>query len=141
MGIGLVGTWYNELGSTLVINQVQDGVLAGSYQTAVSSSGCAQGTFYVAGVTDTDSGGHNVGFTVSWNNQSSQCALVTAWSGQVLSDNNGNAFITAFWLLTEETQAADSWWATHIGQDTFRQTQPGEDEVAQKAKTLRRSHP
>jgi hypothetical protein len=141
MGMGLVGTWYNELGSTLVINQVQGGVLSGSYQTAVSSSGCAQGAFYVAGVTDTDSGGHNVGFAVSWNNGNSQCASVTAWSGQLLADSNGNPYITVFWLLTVETQAADSWSATHIGQDLFTQTQPPEHEVAQKSNTVRRSHP
>jgi hypothetical protein len=141
MGMGLIGTWYNELGSILVISNVRRGVLSGSYETAVSSSGCAQGTFNVVGVTDTDSGGHNVGFAISWNNQNSQCASVTAWSGQLLSDANGNPYITAFWLLTVESTQANSWSATHVGQDTFTTQQPTADEVTQKSQAIRRSHP
>ena len=48
--MGLEGTWYNELGSTMDITELQSGTLFGSYSTAVSSSGCAQGEFIVGGV-------------------------------------------------------------------------------------------
>ncbi|HEX8597786.1 MAG TPA: avidin/streptavidin family protein [Chloroflexia bacterium] len=137
----LLGVWHNELGSTLFIDEVQGGLLSGRYQTAVSSSGCAHGIFQVVGVTDTESDGHNVGFTVSWNNASSKCSSVTSWSGQLLTDANNNPYITAFWLLTMESKQADSWWATHVGQDTFFPMPPSEAAIAGKSNTGRRSHP
>lgn len=138
--MGLVGTWFNELGSTLTITQVQSGVLSGTYQTAVSS-GCAQGTFNVVGVTDTDSGGQNVGFTVSWNNEESNCRSVTAWSGQVFNLNTGAAAIYAFWLLTQETSVSQLWAATNVGVDVFMQQMLSPEEIAEKSKIVRRSNP
>jgi hypothetical protein len=143
MGINLVGTWQNELGSRLTIESVQSGVLSGTYQTAVSSGACAQGKFQVSGVTDTDSGdgGNNIGFAVSWRNDTSNCKSVTAWSGQVFNPGP-NQVIFAFWLLTVESGAADVWQDTLIGQDTFWYGASQTPKViAEKSKVVRRSHP
>jgi hypothetical protein len=69
------GIWYNELNSILTIEPVASGGFSGTYQTGVSSSGCATGSFRVVGRTDTDSGGDAVAFVVCWVNETSQCAL------------------------------------------------------------------
>ncbi|HYO49769.1 MAG TPA: avidin/streptavidin family protein [Chloroflexia bacterium] len=142
MGINLVGTWQNELGSTLTIESVQSGVLSGTYETAVSDGSCAGGIkFQVSGVTDTDSGGHNIGFTVSWYTGSPKCNSVTAWSGQVLNPGPSQ-YINAFWLLTVESDQEDSWAATHVGLDVFQQGGSlSSEEIAEKSKVVRRSHP
>jgi Avidin family len=136
----ITGTWYNELGSTMVINQVSNGQITGAYTTAVSGTDCAQGSFTLVGLTDTDSGGEGVGFVVSWQNGTSKCESVTAWSGQAQTIG-GEEKITAFWLLTVESAPEKDWYATHVGQDTFTRTQPGKDDVKKKLKTQRRSHP
>src|SRR5882762_4093195 len=138
--MNLVGAWFNELGSTMVIDQVENGIISGSYTTAVSSTGCAQGSFPLIGSTDTDSGGEGVAFSVCWRNATSQCASVTAWSGQAQTIN-GEDQILAFWLLTVESAPDQDWYATHVGQDVFTRSQLTEDQIAAKSKTLRRSHP
>lgn len=141
MPINLVGTWHNELGSTLIIESVQSGVLSGTYETTGASGTCAKGKFRVSGVTDTEKGGNNIGFAVSWRNDLSNCHSVTAWSGQVLNPGPSQ-YISAFWLLTVESSQAASWAATHIGLDTF---EPGgsrsTEAIAAKSKVVRRSHP
>lgn len=138
--MNLTGNWINELGSTMVIDQVANGVITGSYSTAVSSTGCAQGSFTLVGSTDTDSGGEAVAFSVCWVNSTSQCASVTAWSGQAQTIN-GEDQILVFWLLTVESPAAQDWYATHVGQDVFTRTVPTDEQVASKSKAQRRSHP
>jgi avidin family protein len=58
--MGLEGSWVNELGSSMQIDSVLDGLVTGTYQTAVST-GCASGSFALAGRTDVESGGQSVG--------------------------------------------------------------------------------
>lgn len=134
------GTWYNELGSTMNIDPVANGQVTGSYITAVSETACAQGSFRLVGFTDTDSEGEAVGFVVIWENDTSECASVTAWSGQAQVINGGEQ-ITAFWLLTVESTSDQDWYATHVGQDTFTRTQPTKQQVEKKSLALRRAHP
>ncbi|HEX8072223.1 MAG TPA: avidin/streptavidin family protein [Pyrinomonadaceae bacterium] len=134
------GAWYNELGSMLVITQVSNGVIWGNYITAVSATGCAQGSFNLVGTTDTDSGGEGIAFSVCWQNDTSQCASVTAWSGQAQTVD-GEDQIIAFWLLTVESAPAQDWYATHVGQDIFTRAQPSAEQIASKSKILRRAHP
>ena len=138
--MNLQGIWYNELGSTMAISAVNNGQITGTYATAVSATACAQGTFELSGRTDTDSGGEGVGFVVSWQNASSHCESVTAWSGQA-QNINGQDCILACWLLTVESAPNEDWYATHVGQDVFTRLQPSADSISQKAKMLRRSHP
>jgi hypothetical protein len=52
----------------MVILQVDEGCLWGTYTTAVSGSGCAQGSCTLVGITDTDSGGQAIAFSVCWKN-------------------------------------------------------------------------
>lgn len=134
------GTWYNELGSTMVINPVANGQVTGTYTTAVSSTGCAQGSFTLVGRTDTDTAGEGVGFVVNWKNNQADCESVTAWSGQAQTIN-GEDQINAFWLLTVESAPDQDWYATHVGQDVFTRTAPSKEHVAKKLKTTRRSNP
>ncbi len=112
----LVGTWENELGSTMTINSVSpDGEVRGSYQTAVSASSCAKGTFPLVGRTNLPS----LGFVVSWTNDSSKCSSVTAWSGQLQTVRGENQIVTT-WLLTAQTVPRNNWQSTTINQDIFK---------------------
>jgi len=134
------GTWYNELGSKMVIDPVSNGQITGTYVTAVSSTGCAKGNFGLVGLTDTDTGGEAVAFVVRWQNDNSNCESVTAWSGQAQTVN-GEDQINAFWLLTVESAPDQDWYATHVGQDVFTRVQPSASHVAKKLKTARLAHP
>jgi hypothetical protein len=59
--MALVGTWYNELRSQMEITDVSNGLVTGTYTTAVSGGGCARGTFALTGRTDVDAEGGNSG--------------------------------------------------------------------------------
>ena len=120
------GTWYNELNSTLKIKKVKDGNLTGTYETAVSNEGCAQGSFKVAGRTDTDNGGYAVAFVICWQNDESDCESVTAWSGQA-QVIDGEETLTAMWLLTSETPPDKNWTSTLVGKDVFTRNPPDVD--------------
>ncbi len=138
--MGLAGTWYNELGSTLVIQEVSGGMLAGTYETAVSSGGCASGSYAVQGTTDTDSGGQSVGLTVTWVNAQSRCNSTTTWAGQY-QEINGNEVLAAMWLLVMDTAPEADWASTLVGHDVFTRAAPAADAVAQAAAAKRHPHP
>jgi hypothetical protein len=138
--VGLEGTWYNELGSTLVIDPISDGSVVGSYETAVSSSGCATGSYPVAGRTDTDSGGQTVGFSVTWLNAQSSCNSTTSWAGQY-QVVDGAEQLTALWLLAMKTDPSDDWASTLVGEDLFTREQPSAEQVAQASARKRHPHP
>jgi hypothetical protein len=133
----LLGTWYNELGSTLVINEVANGVLSGQYSTAVSSGGCAQGDYEVQGTTD----GQTVGMAVTWANaQAPPCNSTTTWAGQY-EDVGGQEILTAMWLLVMNTTPEDNWSSTLVGQDVFTRSAPAEGTLAQASVAKRHAHP
>jgi hypothetical protein len=138
--MNLEGTWHNELGSTMVIEQVRDGGFTGSYSTAVSPTGSTEGSFELVGRTDADSGGEAVAFLVCWQNDTSSRHSVTAWSGQA-QRINGQDQITAMWLLTLETSPEQDWYATHVGHDVFTRVQPTAEEITEKARMKQSSHP
>lgn len=115
----LVGTWENELGSTMTINSVSpDGEVRGSYETAVSASGCAKGTFPLVGRTNLPS----FGFVVSWTNTLSRCSSVTAWSGQLQTLGGQDQLVTT-WLLTAQTVPRNNWQSTTVNKDIFKRKQ------------------
>jgi hypothetical protein len=103
--MGLEGTWHNELGSTLIIASVAGGEIRGTYETAVSSTGCAKGAFPLSGRVDPGSQADQpLGFVVAWVNGQSQCDSATAWSGQyqlVGLDPPYQEQIFTTWLLTQ----------------------------------------
>jgi hypothetical protein len=114
--MNLEGTWHTELGSTMVIDHVRDGGFSGTYATALSATGSAQGSFEVVGRTDADSGGEAVAFSVCWQDDVTNRHSATAWVGQA-QRINGRDLISAMWLLTVETSPEQDWYATHVGHD------------------------
>jgi hypothetical protein len=123
--MGLDGTWYNELGSKLDLKEGSDGSLSGSYESAVSSDGCAKGAFPLAGRTDVPfQGGETFGFAVSWHNSESECNSTTTWVGHYRPGGEGaEESLIAFWLLAEKTGPDEEWASTMLGKDVFvRQT-------------------
>jgi hypothetical protein len=135
----LQGTWYNELGSTMVIGQLDPSnqTVTGTYTTAVSSSGCAKGQFLLAGRSDVQAGGQTIGWAVSWLNTSSKCWSTTSWAGHF----DGQGTIMAFWLLAMRADPGEEWASTVIGQDVFTRTQPTEEEIVHALQMKRHSHP
>ena len=59
------------------ITTVSDGQLVDSYTTAVSSDGCAQGSYDLVGLTDADSIRDRIAFVVNWDNTHAPCYSVT----------------------------------------------------------------
>lgn len=137
--MGLEGTWYNELGSTLVIKQVADGTLVGTYETAVSD-GCAKGEFALTGRTDVASDGDTVGFAVTWLNDQSNCNSTTTWAGQYWSIG-GQESITTVWLLVMRTSPEDQWASTLVGEDIFTREPLSAERKAEVATRKRHPHP
>lgn len=138
--MGLEGTWYNELGSTLVIKQINGGTLTGTYETAVSSKGCAKGVFAVTGRTDVDKGGMTLGFAVTWLNGQSTCNSTTAWAGQYRGPI-GQESLTAMWLLVMKTDVEHEWASTLVGEDVFTRQALSPERQAEVAARKRHSHP
>jgi hypothetical protein len=138
--MNLEGTWHTELGSTLSIDPVMDGGFSGTYATALSATGSAQGSFEVVGRTDTDSGGEAVAFSVCWKNEVSDKHSATAWVGQAQRIDERDR-ISAMWLLTVETSPEQDWYATHVGHDVFTRAKPTEEEIKEKARIKQSSHP
>jgi hypothetical protein len=138
--MGLQGTWCNELGSTLTIEEVSGGMVAGSYETAVSSGGCASGSYAVQGTTDTDAGGQSVGLTVTWVNAQSRCSSTPTWAGQY-QEIGGQEVLTAMWLLVIDTTPEADWSSTLVGQDVVTRNEPAANAVAQVAAVKRHAHP
>ena len=131
----LTGTWYNELGSKMVLRG-RDSNITGTYQTKV---GDAKGIYRLVGRTDTDHDqSQAVGWIVAWQNEYGSSDSVTAWSGQ-LQEIDGLETIVTTWLLTGETDPNNDWRSTLVGKDVFTRAQPTQEEIE---KTLQRaSHP
>ena len=107
----LVGTWSNQLGSKMTITSVEEGNVQGSYETSVSASGCAKGTFPLVGRANLPS----IGFVVSW----PKCSSVTAWSGQLQNEQ-----LVTTWVLTSQTVPKNNWQSTTVNQDIFTKDNP-----------------
>jgi avidin family protein len=137
--MGLQGTWHNELGSTLVVTEVTNGTVKGTYETA--TGGLAVGKFEVVGRTDTDPqtpGGQTVGFSVAWINDQSQCKSTTSWCGEYFTVG-GVEQLSALWLLVSETTSAEEWASTQVGKDVFWREASPPEQLAQARQP--RSHP
>lgn len=140
----LSGTWYNELNSVmeLRLNEISNNgsVITGTYQSKVGDAG---GSYSLVGVSDEGTGDPtpNIGFSVSWVNPTyGNSNSVTSWSGQ-LQVIGGEEVITTFWLLTRETDPANNWKSTVIGQDVFRRTPPTEAQVVARMSQGSLPHP
>jgi hypothetical protein len=119
--MALDGVWINELGSVLTLKTGPEGLLEGSYVTAVGN--CAKGKFLVSGRTDVIAGGETLGFAVSWKNSQSQCNSTTTWVGHYRSAGEEGESLVTFWVMAEKTGPGEEWESTTLGSDVFyRQT-------------------
>jgi avidin family protein len=124
--INLVGIWYNELGSSIVIDKQMDGIFTGLYESAV---GAAKGFYKVVGKYDTDlDQSFAIGWVVIWNNENGSSDAVTSWSGQI-QVIEGKETIGTTWLLCQETAGDNNWRSTKIGKDVFTRLKPEPEEI------------
>lgn len=122
------GTWYNELGSQMVVSS--DGQsLSGQYSTAVGS---AEGWYPLTGSLDSSPSNYSqaAAFTVAWvNAQSGSSQSATGWVGQYQFNGDVEQIVTT-WLLVSETPAGYDWASTGVGQDVFTRNPPTPEQVA-----------
>jgi len=124
------GTWYNELGSVMVLTATPDGNLTGTYESKV---GNAAGMYAVNGrydVAPSAGDGVALGWAVSWANTSENAHSVSTWSGQMFGDGEPRLMTT--WLLTSATTPDELWEATLVGQDVFIRDAPTAAAVAER---------
>ena len=135
----LSGTWYNELGSKMVL-KLDGGEIRGTYETAV---GQAYGTYELVGRANTQpsQGGQAVGFSVAWQNEHVTSHSATSWSGQYQLGEDGEEQIYTLWLLAREVLPGDDWASVQVGQDVFRREPPSEEAIATKLRTTGAPHP
>ncbi len=106
-----VGTWENELGSVMVIEQFDGTNFSGTYKSAVSASGSsARGT--LSGTLAGDA----IAFVVNWKEE---FASVTAWSGLVLSDGDTPAIYALWHLASTPAEDEGAWESILAGADLF----------------------
>ena len=99
---GATYTWVNELGSKMTTSWGTDGLITGTYVTAV---GCGAGTVRpLTGWWNNSA----MTFTVNWQ----ACNSLTSWTG-----NFGGGKITTLWLLT--VSGPPQWNSIVAGADTF----------------------
>ncbi|KAJ8516436.1 hypothetical protein ONZ45_g6253 [Pleurotus djamor] len=136
----LAGTWYNELGSTMVLEVHDDGSLTGTYHSNV---GEVPPTFPLSGrynLSPPSGQGIALGWVVSWENPGSNVHSATAWSGQYFPASGSVASSEAIltqWILSRSTEREDLWESSIVGHDEFGRTKPSPEQIA-RAKLLRR---
>jgi hypothetical protein len=134
------GTWYNELGSRMILH-ASGAQLWGTYDSAV---GQAARQYDLTGKVNTGlplpGSGVALGWTVSWVNAYLSSPSVTSWVGQYQVDPDGTEEIESLWLLVTETTEAGDWGSTRVGADVFRRSAPNAEQV-QRALRKGSSHP
>jgi hypothetical protein len=129
----ITGTWYNQLGSIMIVTTTGDGGLTGTYESAV---GNAENKYVLTGRYDsapaTNGSGTALGWTVAWRNEFRNAHSVTTWSGQYFGGDQER--ITTQWLLTSGTTSANEWRSTLVGHDLFTRTAPSAEAVEQARK-------
>ncbi|MFT7836988.1 avidin/streptavidin family protein [Saccharothrix sp. BKS2] len=130
----ITGSWYNQLGSEMVITAGPGGTLTGTYESAV---GNAENTYVLRGRYDTQplatGAGTTLGWTVTYRNSYRNAHSTATWSGQYFG--GAQERIVTHWLLTSSTLPADEWSATRVGKDSFSRVEPTPAQVEQ-AKAL-----
>jgi hypothetical protein len=119
-GFSLQRRWQNQLGSVMIIDNVNSdtGDFSGQY---CSSVGQAEKFYRLTGRYDTASatGTPTLGWTVTWKNSFKNAHSTTTWSGQYQHGPSGTPTLLTKWLLTSETKPADNWRSTLVGSDVF----------------------
>ncbi|AJY30941.1 avidin family protein [Burkholderia thailandensis 34] len=123
-----LGTWLNELGSTMTISTYSSssGAISGAYKSPSGTSGQTfplSGWFYAP--SSASPGLDQVTlftFSVNWNTPQAQYNSITTWSGTCRT-TNGSPTIQALWYYTNAF-GQYSWKHTNAGQDVFQPTGP-----------------
>ncbi len=111
--VNFSGWWKNQLGSKMNLT-IQGQSVSGTYSSPVSSGG---GTVdgELVGFVD----GDLISFVVNWTSPAS----LTAWTGQLVSEN-GSDTIKTLWLLVQNVPDANEptglWQSTLTGADNFQ---------------------
>ncbi|MEU9085317.1 avidin/streptavidin family protein [Streptomyces sp. NPDC048357] len=124
---GILGTWYNQLGSTMVVTRAANGGFTGTYESAV---GNAEKRYVMTGRYDSapaDGTGTAVGWTVAYRNAYRNAHSVATWSGQYVG--GGQERIVTQWLLSYGTTPADQWKSTILGHDEFTRVKPSAADI------------
>lgn len=137
--MSLAGKWYNELKSEVNITVGADGVLSGTYKTAVADGAPPPETKLTGFADAAAAAGKPVsfGFVVAWGHPANEVGSTTVWTGTLRQIDNGNGseeVLLTRWLLNVETD--EDWNSTLIGEDEFRRTPPT-DAVFKRALSLR----
>lgn len=107
------GSWKNDSGS-LVTFEVRDGEVHGTYQTNVGQPDKNQ-SFALIGFAQ----GDQITFSVNFKGFGS----MTAWTGQITTDKNGNPYIRTLWHLTRDVkdnkEQQDIWKSITTGASNF----------------------
>ncbi|XP_071785569.1 avidin-like [Asterias amurensis] len=120
------GTWYNELGSKVIINAVGPlGVFSGEYHTAVETDDDDIPPTPLVGKTAVTGENDTFGMTVVWQGGSS----VTSWTGQ-LHVCGGEETLMTTWILASKVETCkENWEAYRIGQDYFKRYPIKHDDI------------
>jgi hypothetical protein len=113
--VDLVGRWINELGSTLVVEEVSGGRAIGRYLSRVS-----EGREPAEGQLNGHIAGDSIGFVASW---APRYPAITTWTGKVLATPDGTPFLYCLWTLSRGLRDPAEWWESHLtGADMFRRS-------------------
>src|SRR6056297_929777 len=121
----LNGTWKNELNSTLSLTADHSGLLTGYYTTQVGNVDETRfklvGQFFpiIEG-----NGQATLAFVVNWNQSlHGTKQSVTAWSAQLIYNDNNELVIDASWILKENTSWNNRWNSATTNIDLFTKVQ------------------
>lgn len=110
---GTETAWQNETGSTMSLKVAPDGSVSGTYVNRASGTGCQFSPYPIVG----QANGNFIAFVVAWDNATSNCHSITAWSGYV-SATRPVAQIATRWNIAYQGTSQP---AIAQGEDTFTQ--------------------
>jgi hypothetical protein len=114
----LRGVWYNDLGSEVILDQSENGVITGEYRTAVERKRGSAGTTHSLVYGSSAFGNPNTTFSliVVWRGGAS----VTGFVGQCHICENNTAVLETNWLLRSKIDSCDdAWKSTMYGVNSF----------------------
>jgi hypothetical protein len=137
--MSLAGTWFNELNSTMILDDDGVGNLSGTYESRV---GVPLGPCRLIGRydTDTDAPGTALGFVVVWQTEAINANATTTWSGQY-QVVDGEEQIFTMWLLSVVNAEDTDWNSIEVGQDIFTRFERSDAEIGRFRGKRAASHP
>jgi len=112
----LVGTWKNELNSTMNITGTRhrEGIRFDFWGSYEDGSGTATGIFPFQGTGLSADYSIVLGWTIGWADNEASYNTVTGWTGDIDLRNIGQ--MTTTWVMKDADLA---WFNTRIGQNVF----------------------